>query len=210
MLILCSDNPAVRQHWKEALGGDMPVQEATTLEVLRSLLGTTDSAPLVLLHLSLQGLQGRAGIPALRKLFPRAKLLVFVDQPDDLEGLLLLREGVYGYCNTYMTSVLLGRAVQAAKEGEVWVGWDLMQRMIQGLGAGAPEESASSLTHLENLTERETEIAAYVAQGASNKRIASTLGITERTVKAHLSTVYKKTGVGDRLQLALLVNNQVA
>lgn len=210
MLILCSDNNAVRQHWKEAVGSDAPVQEATTLEVLKSLLGTTDSAPLVLLHLSLQGLRGRAGIPELRKLFPRAKLLVFVDQPDDLEGLLLLREGVYGYCNTYMTSVLLGRAVQAAKEGEVWVGWDLMQRMIQGLGAGAPAERTDNLAQLENLTEREQEIAGYVAQGESNKRIASSLGITERTVKAHLSTVYKKTGVGDRLQLALLMNSQVA
>lgn len=210
MVILCSHNSAVRQHWQEALGDSVPQQEATSLEVLKSLLGSDDTFPLVLLHLSLPGLEAGAGIPVLRKLYPNTKLLVFVDKPDDIEGLILLRQGIYGYCNTYMTSALLNRAVKAAREGEVWVGWDLMQRLIRGIAPEAAETKESNLDHLESLTGREQEIAHYVAQGASNKRIASTLGITERTVKAHLSTVFKKVGVSDRLQLALLVNSQVA
>jgi DNA-binding NarL/FixJ family response regulator len=210
MVILCSHNSAVRKHWHEALGGNIPQQEATSLEVLKSLLGSDETFPLVLLHLSLPGLEGGAGIPVLRKLYPNTKLLVFADKPDDIEGLLLLRQGIYGYCNTYMAATLLARAVKAAREGEVWVGWDLMQRLIRGIAPEASETRESNLVQLESLTDREQEIAHYVAQGASNKRIASSLGITERTVKAHLSTVYKKIGVNDRLQLALLVNSQVA
>lgn len=210
MVILCSHNSAVRQHWREALEGSMPLQEATSLEVLKSLLGSDDSFPLVLLHLSLPGLDGGAGIPVLRRLYPNTRLLVFADKPDDAEGLILLKQGIYGYCNTYMAAVLLARAVKAAREGEVWVGWDLMQRLIRGFAPAVPELGEGNLAHMDSLTDREQEIARFVAQGASNKRIASSLGITERTVKAHLSTVFKKVGVSDRLQLALLVNSQVA
>ena len=56
------------------------------------------------------------------------------------------------------------------------------------------------------LTERETTAARYAAGGWANAQIAEALGITERTVKAHLSAVFEKLGVSDRLQLALLVH----
>ena len=56
------------------------------------------------------------------------------------------------------------------------------------------------------LTPREIEIARLIGQGASNKRIARQLAITERTVKAHLTTIFRKTGVDDRVTLALLVS----
>ena len=50
-------------------------------------------------------------------------------------------------------------------------------------------------------------VALEVAKGATNKEIAATLGITERTVKSHLTLIFDKTGVRDRVQLALLLNN---
>ncbi|MNW12082.1 Transcriptional regulatory protein LiaR [compost metagenome] len=56
------------------------------------------------------------------------------------------------------------------------------------------------------LTERETTVARYAASGQANAQIAEALGITERTVKAHLSAVFEKLKVSDRLQLALLVH----
>ena len=56
------------------------------------------------------------------------------------------------------------------------------------------------------LSDRETQVARLVSAGASNKEIAENLLITERTVKAHLSAVFEKLGVRDRLQLSLRVN----
>ena len=56
------------------------------------------------------------------------------------------------------------------------------------------------------LTDREITVARYAASGQANAQIAEALGITERTVKAHLSAVFEKLGVSDRLQLALLVH----
>ena len=62
---------------------------------------------------------------------------------------------------------------------------------------------------LGRLTPRERDIAYRIVQGKSNKVIASELGVTERTVKAHLGSIYKKTDTRDRLQLAMLLKDQV-
>jgi two-component system NarL family response regulator len=63
---------------------------------------------------------------------------------------------------------------------------------------------------LANLTRREYEIATLVGNGESNKQIARRLDITERTVKAHLTEVFRKLDVGDRLKLALIVKGSMA
>lgn len=208
MIIICSHNSTVRKRWKEALGDGAVGGEFVDFKGLRAFLSPKEDA-LILLHLSLPNLNGAEGVMALRQAFPQLKLLIFVDKPDDEEGLALLRNGVYGYCNTYISSPMLSRAVNAASDGDVWVGWDLMQRLIQDIKpefADDPEDSTiEGIGALGDLTEREAEIAQHVALGASNKRIANNLNITERTVKAHLSAIYRKAGVNDRLQLALLV-----
>ena len=66
--------------------------------------------------------------------------------------------------------------------------------------------AADSEKKLEGLTTREKEIANLIAQGQSNLEIAANLDIAERTVKAHLSSIYEKTKTGSRLNLALLIN----
>ena len=71
--------------------------------------------------------------------------------------------------------------------------------------AAASRVDAECGVDLDALTAREREIALQVGVGCSNKVIAQRLGITERTVKAHLGSVFGKLGVKDRLQLALLV-----
>ena len=82
-----------------------------------------------------------------------------------------------------------------------------MQRQILDSYARAKEKAASNSGEiLESLTKRECEIANLVAQGQSNLEVAANLDIAERTVKAHLSSIYEKTKTGSRLNLALLYN----
>ncbi len=82
-----------------------------------------------------------------------------------------------------------------------------MQRHILDSYARAKEKAASNSGKiLKTLTNREREIADLVAQGQSNLEIAFNLDISERTVKAHLSSIYEKTKTGSRLNLALLIN----
>jgi DNA-binding NarL/FixJ family response regulator len=66
------------------------------------------------------------------------------------------------------------------------------------------------MTYADVLTRREREVAAYVAQGWRNRRIAETLGISERTVKKHVGVAYRKLGVSNRVELAIALRTGVA
>ena len=83
------------------------------------------------------------------------------------------------------------------------MGRSLVQRFLRLVDSRAGTQAA---WHNDVLTERESTVARQAAIGDSNQEIATALGITERTVKAHLSAVFEKLGVSDRLQLALRVH----
>ena len=87
--------------------------------------------------------------------------------------------------------------------GGLWMPPGLLQRLLALSLRTTPAPSTQPAAALEELTAREREVAAQVALGASNSEIADTLGITGRTVKAHLTAIFAKLGVRDRVQLAL-------
>ena len=135
-------------------------------------------------------------------------IVAMSDIPSDEQGLIALGTGVVGYCNGHAASAVLRQVAITVLSGGLWVGQWLLQRLLAGMTQAAakkftpPELSAWA----SGLTEREIEIARAVANGASNKEIASQFDITERTVKAHLGSVFEKLKLRDRLQLTLLVN----
>ena len=89
----------------------------------------------------------------------------------------------------------------------VWMGQDLLKRLIKVSTSLAGNQAVQVDQHLRMLTKREKEVALEAAKGLSNKEIARILKITERTVKAHLSSVFETLGAKDRLQLALMLNS---
>lgn len=133
----------------------------------------------------------------------RLRLLVLSSEPNDDEGLAALDAGASGYCHLYASPLTLRNALDVVASGELWVGRALMTRLLRSVGrASRPAPDAWS----HNLTEREREVARRAAHGDSNLAIADALGITERTVKAHLTAIFEKLNVADRLQLALRVH----
>lgn len=128
-------------------------------------------------------------------------------QPHDREALAALDAGARGYIHTLAAAPVLTQVAVVVSHRGVWVGEELMAKVIGGsftaltqhLGALQVEESAQ----LAPLTQRERLVALAVARGATNKEVARELEITERTVKAHLSAIFKKLAVRDRLQLIL-------
>lgn len=134
-------------------------------------------------------------------------LVVLSDMPGDEEAEACFAAAARGYANTHSVPALLGQIADVVTQGGLWIGESLMQRLLRGVARiPPPAPIAQSGAWDESLTEREREVAQVVAAGASNKEIARELGITERTVKAHVGAVLDKLGVRDRLQLALLVN----
>jgi DNA-binding NarL/FixJ family response regulator len=128
-------------------------------------------------------------------------LLVLSDTPSLEEGTSLLALGIKGYGNSYMFSKHFEQAITVLEAGNVWLYPSFMQEMISSINSINEDHT----TILEKLTDRESEIALHVSKGASNKEIAIALEITERTVKQHISHIFEKLNVSDRLSLALLL-----
>ena len=86
--------------------------------------------------------------------------------------------------------------------GEVWIDRYVIAGLIEEL-ADVPEVSVQQQQALESLSPKELEVAKLVSHGATNKMIANSMTISERTVKAHLTAIFSKMKLSDRLALAI-------
>src|SRR5690606_30534690 len=114
--------------------------------------------------------------------------------------------GARGYVHYLAAAPLLQQLAQVVSLGGVWIGPELMQKLILVARPAAPR--SANPQQLAVLTPREQSVAQAVADGKTNKEVARELQITERTVKAHLGAIFEKLGVRDRLQLVLLLGGQ--
>lgn len=206
MIELASDNPQLLSRWNSALSDEYIKNHASNFEelVLSIEKNQTDVA---LIHISLPELNGFEGLRKISKNFPETKLFVLSDKPNELEGIRLLKLGVLGYANSFISINYLKEAIKVIKMGEVWIGKRLMQWLLKQCTDMAELPAVGHYINLDTLTLTERKVADSLAKANNNKAIAKTLGITERTVKAHLSSIFRKTGVSDRLHLVLLLNS---
>ncbi len=121
--------------------------------------------------------------------------------PNPQFGIVALDAGVAGYCHAYSAPETLRQALRTVAAGQLWIGRDVMNQLLQRLDGDLPSNSVNNWHN--GLTEREYQVSQRAAFGETNADIATALNITERTVKAHLSAAFEKLGVSDRLQLAL-------
>jgi two-component system, NarL family, nitrate/nitrite response regulator NarL len=202
-ILLSSANKSVITRWESLLGGQYPLEQATLLRELKSRC-TEKRFDLILLHRPLVDMDA---FSELRRAAPLSKFFLLSDQPNEEEGLAFLKLGIVGYGNTYISQVRLVEAVRVISGGAVWLGQKVIQQLILESYSKAKEQVApGSGQRLAGLTPAEHKVAKLVAQGQSNLEIAFNLKITERTVKAHLTSIYEKTKTGSRLGLALLIN----
>ncbi|MCW8943123.1 MAG: response regulator transcription factor [Sedimenticola sp.] len=211
MIILCSSDEKLREHWSKGL-----TREGESLTViddfgdLPSVLNGSNQL-LVLLDLDNGKSEPVSLVSAWVAKHPACYLFALTKQPNPGQGIALAQAGIRGYGNSWMHPDTLRQSSRLIQSGEVWLGQEVIQLLIKGVAAGEQPTLRSPITsdgRLSELTARELEISERVAVGESNKLIAYELGITERTVKAHMSNIFQKAEVKDRLQLALLVNNQ--
>jgi len=202
-VILCGNEENLLARWKSAVE-----QSGTSASVAGNLtesMGLIQNTirPILIVHRPWADSQH---IAILRRRFPETSIMILSDDPNEDEGVSYLKIGVSGYGNSHMAQSQLAAAVKVIDSGGVWVGQKIMRRLIAS-SRGRPSRSAPEFKQLKQLSDREQEVASLLAEGASNKEIAVVLDITERTVKAHLHSIYAKTGVSGRLQLALLLHS---
>lgn len=163
---------------------------------------------IILLDFDLPGLNGADGVAGLKRLSAETRIIILSGAiPEDVEWE-LFKVGVRGCCRNDITPELLKQIVAAVHQGELWMRRTLTRRLLVELSNTTSKNKAYRhfLSLLDKLTQREYDIATRVGNGESNKQIASSCGITERTVKAHLTEIYLKLGVTDRLNLALILS----
>lgn len=203
-ILLCSANDTVLKRWAGSLRGKNQIFEANALISAYRVLDANEIALTMLHRTMINEKQIREMISAKQG----NKIFVLSDRPNNNEGIACLQLGCIGYANSYIAPPRLKLAVQAVESGLIWTGTSLMQHMIRasaaGSGAGQGEKNGSESPVLSDLSKREYQVAALVAEGLNNRDVAERLDITERTVKAHLSSAYVKTSTKSRLGLARL------
>ena len=138
-----------------------------------------------------------------------ARVIVLTPVFIEDEEIALLKAGAKGCCRRGIDPDSLQQVLTVTANGGVWVTRSLLPRLVSELrkyvdAHRKPAESPAN-DALAELTQREREIVRLIVEGASNKEVASSLNISERTVKGHLSNVFQKLGVADRLKLVLYV-----
>ncbi|MDE8602416.1 response regulator transcription factor [Marinomonas sp. RSW2] len=206
MKILCwnTDN-AVWKHWNQVISADASL---VRVEVLGDVYETLQTASLEFKYCFIF-LQDKSfskqveDVVALRSAFPNLKVIVFPNQTSQAAALRLFSVGVSGQCAPYIGKEQLDLVLSVVDSGEIWGGKIFIQQLIQQSATTAQVNESE----LEDLSERELSVAQCIAKGWSNKKIALEMDITERTVKAHLTSIFKKTNTKDRLALALLAQS---
>jgi two-component system nitrate/nitrite response regulator NarL len=162
-----------------------------------------------LVWIDYDGLYGEQKLAWLRKYInPAKKVVVMSNVPSEDEAYQVVRAGAYGYCHAFAAPTQLVEIARVVAYGGIWVGPQVLQRILKaGVAAANPDQKSTAPEILDLLSKREKMLATHVSQGASNREIAEALHVTERTVKAHISAMFEKLAVRDRVQLALKLNN---
>jgi len=201
MILLYSSKPEVIKHWSSAYGDKntkICKNEREMYEIIDE-----DYSNITLLLEYRQYSDIESFLSLFQKEYPKVKIMLFSNKPNFEQGHSLLKYGIKSYANTYMRPIHLKEAYLAVKSGKIWLYPEFIQLMISELATSKKALHVENDSILTKLSKRETQIALLLKDGLNNKEIALKTGITERTVKAHLSSIFEKTDTKDRLSLAL-------
>jgi DNA-binding NarL/FixJ family response regulator len=151
----------------------------------------------ILMDLVMPRLDGVGAMRELRQRQPKIRVVALTSFLDDERLLPAIQAGAAGYLLKDAEPAEVAHAVRVAHKGQAVIDPVAAARLVEAIASDGPGPR-------ERLTAREREVLELIAHGRSNKRIALELGISEKTVKAHVGRVLAKLGVADRTQAALL------
>jgi DNA-binding NarL/FixJ family response regulator len=201
-VLIVDDHPVVRQGLRallEVQDGISVAGEAGDGETALA-LGLDLLPDVILLDLKLPGMDGIAVLEALSERGCASRVLVLTSATEPASASLAMRYGAAGVLYKDIDPDALVRGIRTVHDGNVLLSPSAAAPLMRS--AQAPAGG------IDSLTSREREVLAELAQGRSNREIARALHVSEKTVKAHVSSVLAKLGVQDRTQAALLAVRQ--
>jgi len=148
---------------------------------------------------------GLDAVPAVLRISPRTQVLVLTASDEKEEHVRAFRLGAKGVVLKDSARQTLMQAIHTVCAGQVWVDARMTGTLVEELAQLGPDSSAVVTRDENGLTEREREIVRLVATGQKNREVGATLSISERTVKTHLTNIFQKLGVRDRVGLVMYV-----
>ena len=194
-ILIVDDHMVVREGLRAILeaAGDLALvgEAADGAEAVR-LTGEL-SPDVVLMDLRMPGMDGIEAIRQIKARYPEVEIVILTTYDDDEYIVRGLRAGARGYLLKDAGRKALFEAIRAAARGESLLPPAVVEKVVAHLAEPRPARSGT-------LSGREQEVLAMLADGAANKEIAARLHITERTVKAHVTSIFNKLGVNSRTE----------
>jgi len=200
-IVIVDDHPLFRDALKTTLATsfkDLRVSEAGSLQELSAVVekGAVD---LVLLDLTMPGVQGFSGLMYLRALNPQIPVVIVSANESPAVIRRCLEFGASGFIPKSMPISRIREAIGAILNGEFWLPQEI------DLGQGTATREGRLVERLSALTPQQFRVLMMLGEGLLNKQIAFQLGVSEATVKAHVSAILQKLGVESRTQAVIAV-----
>jgi DNA-binding NarL/FixJ family response regulator len=154
----------------------------------------------VLMDISMPKMDGISATREIRNLLPQTAVIILTGHEDDEHVFEGIKAGAQGYLLKDSEPDDLARAIHTVNAGNTIIAPDLAQKMLNTFEGGS---SRSPQLSPPPLTERELEVIRALAQGMSDRQIAGSLGISEKTVRNHTSNIYRKLHIFDRTQAVI-------
>lgn len=202
-ILVADDHDIVREGLRlilETAGNvDVVAEAADGTAALR--LAATTRPDVILMDLRMPGMDGLTAIAHLQREQPDIAIVILTTYNEDDLMLRGLQAGARGFLLKDTSRQMLLDTIHAAARGDSLLGADVMARLLARAQSGGQTVAAPANNPL---SDRELEVLQGVGRGETNKGIALQLGISERTVKAHLSSIYNKLGVDSRAAAAAI------
>jgi DNA-binding NarL/FixJ family response regulator len=198
--VIADDHPLFRGALREAVSGlfeHVEIGEAGSFEDVAKLLESGGEVDLILLDLNMPGVRGFSGLMYLRAQYPSVPIVVVSANDDPTVIRRCMDLGTSGFIPKTLGIEEMRAAIKRVLEGGVWTPPDV------DLSAGADTETANLMARLASLTPQQVRVLMMLSEGLLNKQIAYELGVSEATVKAHVSAILQKLGVESRTQAVI-------
>lgn len=202
-LIVADDHPLFRSALINAIGGSFRMRETVETDSFDSTCAALEQHPdadLLLLDLHMPGSYGFFGLIQLRKTWPSLPIVV-ISASEDVDVIRrCMAFGASAYVPKSARPADIGAALNAVLEGQLWVPAHLASAVL-----GRAEDSADLdlAARVAQLTPQQYKVLYYLTEGWLNKQIAYDLDISEATVKAHMTAIFRKLGVSNRTQVVI-------
>lgn len=202
-ILIADDHPLFRSALQQALtlglGPDVHLVEAASIAELEGCLTARAEWDLVLLDLNMPGAYGFSGLVLLRGQYPHIPVVMISAQEDPSIVARAREFGASGFIPKSSALETIQEAVRAVLDGDLW--WPT--QMLEA--AQVSDEMKAATAGLSSLTPQQFRVLTMVCDGLLNKQIAFELNVSEATIKAHVTAIFRKLGVRTRTQAALLL-----